>query len=83
MKMVGQISIFDLMASDIGEWERFRDKYCNKQMATLKFNEMGEQDKDGKKQKACCYKNEKNARCWDDWQRCTYDNCPFLKGGRR
>ena len=55
MKMVGQISIFDLMASDIGEWERFRDKYCNKQMATLKFNEMGEQNKDGKKQKACCF----------------------------
>lgn len=81
--MVGQLSIFDLMARDISEWERFRDEYCNKQMAIMKFNEMGELDKDGKKQKACCFRDKHINEPFDNWQRCTYDNCPFLKGGRK
>lgn len=76
----GQISIFDLMKTDISEWERFRDNYCKRQTAILCFNEMGKKDKDGKPQKACCFRNKRKDKPWDNWQRCTYDNCCFIKG---
>ena len=82
--MVGQISIFDLMASDIDVWEDFRDNYCKKQNAILCFDEMGKIDrKDGTAHKACCFTPKYINEPWDNWQRCTYDNCPFLKGERR
>lgn len=72
--MQGQLSIFDLIKDDLREWERFRDNYCKQQMAYRQFA------KDEPSVKACCYKNEQRAKTWDDWQKCTYDNCPFMKG---
>lgn len=78
--MVGQISIFDLMASDIDVWEDFRDNYCKKQGALFPFDEMGKKIKEGELQKACCFRDKSIKEPFDNWQRCTYDNCPFIKG---
>ena len=79
--MQGQLSIFDLIKDDLKEWERFRDNYCKKQGAILKFDEMGKIDKkDGTAHKACCFTPKNINEPWDNWQRCTYANCPFLKG---
>ena len=58
-------------------WTEFRDKYCKHQMAILRFTE------DGPAGKACCFKNGKNAINWSDWQECTEENCPALKGGKQ
>ena len=78
--MVGQISIFDLMVSDMDIWEDFRDNYCSKQGAVLKFNVAGKVDhEDGTAHKACCFTPKNIKEPWDNWQRCTYENCPFLK----
>ena len=56
-------------------WSEFRAHYCKHQGATLEF------DKDDGAVPACCYKDGKLAECWADWQPCTQDNCPALKGG--
>ena len=78
--MIGQISIFNLMVSDMDIWEDFRDNYCIKQGAILKFNATGKVDhKDGIGHKACCFTPKNIKEPWDNWQRCTYENCPFLK----
>ena len=72
--MYEQLSIFDLIKDDCKEWERFRDLYCKKQMAYRSFA------KGEPAVKACCFRNERNAKQWSEWQKCTYNNCPFLKG---
>ena len=78
--MSGQISIFNLMVSDMDIWEDFRDNYCSKQGAILKFNAAGKVDhEDGTAHKACCFTPNNIKEPWDNWQRCTYENCPFLK----
>lgn len=56
------------------EWLRFRDKYCGHQNSRLRFGDEEEAVP------ACSFKNEKPATCWDDWQKCNEQNCPFMKG---
>ena len=51
----------------------FRDKYCKYQGAILKFGEGGDAVP------GCCFKDEKLAQSWDDWQPCTAENCPIVK----
>lgn len=56
---------------------------AKKQGAILKFDEMGKIDrKDGTAHKACCFRDKHINEPFDNWQRCTYNNCPFLKGGK-
>lgn len=59
------------------EWERFRDKYCKHQRAWLKF------DNEEHGVRACCYKDERSATCWADWQKCLKENCPFIRKGEQ
>ena len=56
-------------------WVKFRDLYCRHQMAYIKFGD------DEYASAACNFKDGKAAQCWDDWQKCTEDNCPFRKQG--
>ena len=53
------------------DWEKFRDLYCRHQMAYLRFGD------DEQASKACSFKNGKPAQSFDDWQKCTEENCPF------
>lgn len=55
------------------EFEHFRDNYCGHQSATLNF------DTDEEASRGCAYKNEVSASCWDDWQKCNEENCPFFQ----
>ena len=55
------------------EFEHFRDNYCGHQSGTLKF------DSEEDPVPGCTYKNEVNASCWADWQKCTIENCPFFQ----
>ena len=52
---------------------RFKS-YCKHQMSRIKF------DDDEFASDACCFKDEKAATCWDEWQRCNEQNCPYMKG---
>lgn len=56
-------------------WSEFRQNYCKHIGGYLEFN------KDEGPVKACCYKDGKPAQGWADWQPCTKENCPALKGG--
>ena len=56
------------------DFDRFRS-YCRHQMGRLKFGD------DEEASPGCCFKDEKPARNWDDWQKCNYENCPFFKKG--
>lgn len=54
-------------------FEHFRDNYCGHQSGYMEFEE-------GKGAVAgCSFKDEKSASCWEDWQPCTLENCPFFK----
>ena len=57
------------------EFEHFRDKYCGHMSGTKVFAEGEEQEP----VRGCTYKNEVNASCWEDWQPCTLENCPFFQ----
>ena len=54
-------------------FEHFQKDYCKHQGATLNF------DGEDTAVKACSYKNLRPAQSWADWQRCTEENCPFMK----
>lgn len=54
------------------EW--FRDKYCSHQSGSIRFGD------DEHFSQGCTFKNEQSANCWDDWQKCNEQNCPFMKG---
>lgn len=28
----------------------------------------------------CSFKNGKSAKCWEDWQECSIENCHIIKG---
>ena len=49
-------------------------QHCKHQAAYMKF------DEDDAPVAACGYKDGKPAQCWADWQPCTKENCPLLKG---
>jgi hypothetical protein len=53
------------------EW--FRDEYCSHQSAYHSFG------KDEPAVAACLYKDGKPAAGFADWQKCTKENCPFIK----
>ena len=57
------------------DFQSFAKKYCKHQGAYLSFGE------EGKSYPACSYKNEQDAKCWDDWQKCNEQNCPFFNFG--
>lgn len=57
------------------EFERFRD-YCKHQSGSIKFGD------DEEASRGCTFKGERSATCWDDWQKCSEQNCPFLKRGK-
>ena len=80
--MKGQLSIFDLIQSDNSEWERFRDNYCKKQMGYFRFDENGQITKDDNFEivKGCCFRAKHLEEYGDNWQPCTFDRCPFVKG---
>lgn len=78
--MNGQISMFDYLKSQTEEkpkavidFKWFRDEYCSHPGAYLKF------DKDEPSVLACSYKYERRAESWADWQKCTEENCPFMR----
>ena len=79
--MEGQISIFDLIKSVPEEWERFRDEFCKKQGGYMRFDENGRvtNNKDFEVVKGCCFTNKNIKEPWDNWQPCTFDNCPLRK----
>lgn len=56
-------------------WSEFQKNFCKHQNALIVF------DKDVGAVPACCYKDKKVAESWNDWQPCTKENCPALKGG--
>lgn len=80
-----QMTIFDFVRQDEKKWEHFRDCYCSHKSGIVKFDEYGHysKSKDGEKKCGCTFKNEKTAHCWDEWQICSYENCPFIKEGNR
>lgn len=55
------------------DFEAFRD-YCKHQSGSIKFGD------DEEPSRGCTFKDEKTATCWDDWQKCNEQNCPFMKG---
>lgn len=59
------------------DFERFRDNYCIHKSGT--FKPKGEEVF----VRGCTFKDEKPAECWDDWQKCNEQNCPFLKGVKK
>lgn len=63
------------------EWNHFRDNYCSHQNGTIRFDSNGHcsNNKDDSFKKGCTFKDENTAHCWDDWQVCSYDNCPLIK----
>ena len=75
----GQINVTEWLAmNDIRpntiNFEWFRDKYCIHQAGSITFGD------DEEASRGCTYKDEKDATCWADWQKCTRENCPFMKG---
>lgn len=50
----------------------FRD-YCKHQSGSIKFGD------DEEASRGCTFKDERSATCWDDWQKCNEQNCPFMK----
>lgn len=54
------------------DFETFRD-YCKHQSGSIKFGD------DEEASRGCTFKDEKPATCWDDWQKCNEQNCPFMK----
>lgn len=80
--MEGQISIFEFLKSDPKEWENFRDNYCKKQGGFLRFDFLGHKTEDKMHEvvKGCCFRDKHREKPWDNWQPCTFDRCPFLKG---
>lgn len=74
-----QISLFDYTKTVFQRtkiYELLKEHYCSHAGAYLRFPR---DDENAKTVLACGYKNEKRAKCWDDWQPCTEENCPFLK----
>lgn len=57
------------------DFERFRS-YCKHQSGSLRFGD------DEEASRGCTFKDEKTATCWDDWQKCNEQNCPFMKGAK-
>ena len=68
-KCDGQLNLFGI------DFESFAKKYCKHLQGYMSFGE------EGKTYPACCYKNEHPARSWEDWQKCSYENCPFFNFG--
>lgn len=64
----GQLNLFGV------DFQSFAKKYCKHQTAFLHFGE-------DKTYPACSYKNEQEARSWEDWQKCNEQNCPFFNFG--
>ena len=58
------------------DFDRFRT-YCKHQQGRIKFGD-DEFASDG-----CTFKDEKPATCWDDWQKCNEQNCPFMEGVKK
>lgn len=56
-------------------FEKFR-QYCKHQMGSIVF------EGDEEASPGCTYKDEISATCWDDWQKCNEQNCPFMEGVR-
>lgn len=56
------------------DFVRFRE-YCKHQSGSIKFGD------DEEASRGCTFKDERPATCWDDWQKCNEQNCPFLKKG--
>lgn len=54
-------------------WSNFSSNYCKHRGAILEFNK-----EDGPVM-ACCFKDERPAESWADWQQCNKKNCPALK----
>ncbi len=54
------------------DFETFRD-YCKHQSGSIKFGD------DEEASRGCTFKDERSATCWDDWQKCNEQNCPFMK----
>ena len=54
------------------DFERFRS-YCKHQSGSITFKG------DEEASRGCTFKDEKPATCWDDWQKCNEQNCPFMK----
>ena len=77
----GQMTIFDYISKDQSLWEHFRDNYCSKQGGILRFDNDGKKtgDKAFEAVKACCFTPNNIKEPWDNWQPCTFDECPFLK----
>jgi len=54
------------------DFVRFRE-YCKHQSGSIKFGD------DEEVSLGCTFKDERSATCWDDWQKCNEQNCPFMK----
>lgn len=54
------------------DFETFRE-YCKHQSGSIKFGD------DEEASRGCTFKDERSATCWDDWQKCNEQNCPFMK----
>lgn len=82
LPMFEQMTIFDLIKTNQHEWERFRDNYCKKQMGYFRFDENGQITKDYNFEvvKGCCFRPKHLEKYGDNWQPCTFDRCPFVKG---
>ena len=70
------LTINDVRPNKI-DFNWFRDKYCIHQSGSITFGDEEEASR------GCTYKDEKNATCWADWQKCNEENCPFMKGVKR
>ena len=79
--MYEQISIFNLIQTDDSEWERFKDNYCKKKAGFMRFDNNGHKtgDKDYPVVEACCFREKHIEKPFDNWQPCTFENCPFIR----
>lgn len=77
--MDGQMTIFDLIKTVPSEWERFSDEFCKKKAGFLRFDNEGKvtNDKDFPVVAACCFTPRNIKESWDNWQPCTFENCPL------
>lgn len=54
------------------DFDTFR-AYCKHQSGSIVF------EGDEEASPGCTFKDEKSATCWDDWQKCNEQNCPFMR----
>lgn len=66
---------------DEAKWKIFQTQYCKKQGGYFRFDKENKitEDKEYEIVKGCCKTPKYSQVPYDNWQKCEYKKCPFLK----